>query len=70
MKGNYRKHTEKYISLLPEIIEAEPEKHGYEFGRWTTARLAIHLGKQTGIQLSSTQVRRILKSKKYVYLAR
>ena len=68
MKGNYRKATEEYINLLLEIIEVEPEKYGYEFGRWTTARLAIYLGEKTGIELSSTQVRRILKSKKYVYL--
>lgn len=68
MKGNYRKATEKYISLLLEAVEVEPEKYGYEFGRWTTARLAIYLGEKTGIELSSTQLRRILKSKKYVYL--
>jgi transposase len=68
MKGNYRKATEKYINLLLETIEVEPEKYGYEFGRWTTARLALYLGEKTGIELSGTQVRRILKSKKYVYL--
>ena len=68
MKGNYRKATEEYIDLLLETIEVEPEKYGYEFGRWTTARLAIYLKEKTGIELSSTQVRRILKSKKYVYL--
>jgi transposase len=68
MKGNYRKATEEYINLLLETIELQPEQCGYEFGRWTTARLAIYLGEKTGIELSSTQVRRILKSKKYVYL--
>ena len=68
MKGNYRKATEEYIDLLLETIEVEPEKYGYEFGRWTIARLAIYLKEKTGIELSSTQVRRILKSKKYVYL--
>jgi len=68
MKGNYRKATEEYINLLLEIIEIDPEKYGYEFGRWTTARLATHLKEKTGIELSGTQVRRILKSKKYVYL--
>ena len=68
MKGNYRKATEEYIDLLLEVIETEPEKYGYEFGRWTTARLATYLAEKTGIELSSTQVRRILHSKKYVYL--
>jgi transposase len=68
MKGNYRKATEEYIKLLLEVIEVEPEHYGYEFGRWTTARLARYLGEKTGIELSSTQVGRILKAKKYVYL--
>ena len=49
MKGNYRKAPEKYINLLLETVEVDPEKYGYEFGRWTTARLAIYLGEQTGI---------------------
>jgi transposase len=48
MKGNYRKATEEYIRLLLEVIEAAPEKYGYEFGRWTTTRLATHLEKKRG----------------------
>ncbi len=67
-QGNHRKATEAYIQLLLELIEQEPAKFGYEFGRWTGARLATHLAKQTGIQLSSVQVREILRRKKYVYL--
>jgi transposase len=42
-KGNYRKVTEEYIKFLLEVIEIAPEKYGYEFGRWTTARLATYL---------------------------
>jgi len=68
MKGNHQKATPNYINKLLEIIEKEPEEYGYEFGRWTTARLAKHLEKETEIGLSGTQVRRILKAKKYVYL--
>lgn len=66
-KGNKRKATDKYIELLMETIEKEPEEYQYEFGRWTAARLAKHLEKATGIKLSSEQVRRILKAKKYAY---
>ena len=68
MKGNYQKATPDYINKLLQIIDQEPEEYGYEFGRWTTARLAKHLKEVTGIGLSGTQVRRILKAKKYVYL--
>ena len=66
--GNYRKATEEYIQLLMKIIEIEPSELGYEFGRWTGARLSTYLAEQTGIELSSSQIRRILKEKKYVYL--
>jgi len=68
MKGNHRKATPAYIDLLLVVIEKEPEAYGYEFGRWTRARLATYLEEVTGIKLSSTQVMRILKSKKYGYL--
>lgn len=50
-----------------EAIGTEPEALGYEFGRWTTARLATYLEEQTGINLSG-ELRRILQQKKYAYL--
>lgn len=50
-----------------KVIEIEPSELGYEFGRWTGARLSTYLAEQTGIELSSSQIRRILKEKKYVY---
>ena len=68
MKGNHHKATDRYIELLLEIIEKEPQELGYEFGRWTAQRLSTYLEQETGITLSGSQVRRILKSKKYVYL--
>jgi len=67
-KGNFHKVTQEYVELLLMIIEKEPSELNYEFGRWTAARLAIHLEKETGIKLSGSQVRRILAKKKYVYL--
>jgi transposase len=63
MKGNHRKATDKYIEILLETIDKEPKEFGYEFGRWTAQRLATYLENITGIQLSSTQVRRILEQK-------
>jgi transposase len=67
-EGNFRKTTKEYEELLLEIIEKSPAEYGYEFGRWTAARLATYLEKTTGIKLSGSQVRRILERKKYVYL--
>lgn len=63
MKGNNQKATEEYIKKLLETIEKEPQELGYEFGRWSTARLAKYLEDETGIRLSGTQIFRILKKK-------
>lgn len=67
-QGNHRKATGAYIQLLLSVIEKEPQEFGYEFGRWSGERLATYLADQTGIQLSGTQVREILRQKKYAYL--
>ncbi|MEM6398604.1 MAG: IS630 family transposase [Cyanobacteria bacterium P01_D01_bin.116] len=67
-EGNFRKVTKKYEELLLEIVDKDPAEYGYEFGRWTSARLATYLETITGIKLSASQVRRILNRKKYVYL--
>jgi transposase len=67
-QGNYRKATKEYIELLLEVVEKAPSELGYEFGRWTTARLSTYLQEQTGIKLSSKQISRILQKKKYVYI--
>jgi transposase len=67
-EGNFRKATKEYEDLLLEIVDKEPAEYGYEFGRWTSCRLATYLEKITGIKLSGSQVRRILSIKKFVYL--
>ncbi|UXE64846.1 MAG: IS630 family transposase [Woronichinia naegeliana WA131] len=67
-KGNHRKVTEEYIEKLTEIIIKEPEEFGYEFGRWTVARLSTHMEKETGILLGNTQLRNMLKKKRFVYI--
>jgi transposase len=66
-EGNFHKVTKEYEKLLLEIVDKEPAEYGYEFGRWTAARLATYLEEFTGIKLSFSQVRRILERKKYVY---
>jgi transposase len=65
---HYRKATPEYIELLLKTVEQFPADLGYEFGRWTAERLATYLTERTGIDLSSSQVRRILKRKKYSYI--
>jgi transposase len=65
---HYRKATPEYIELLLKTVEQEPSDLGYGFGRWTAERLATYLTEKIGIELSSSQVRRILKRKKYSYI--
>ena len=67
-KGNNKKATDEYIKILLEVVDKNPKELGYEFGRWTGKRLSEHLEKETGIKLSKSQVVRILKRKKYVYI--
>lgn len=62
-EGNFRKATKAYEELLLVTIEEDPENYGYDFGRWTAARLALHLEKETGIKLSGSQISRILQKK-------
>ncbi|MBD2005943.1 MULTISPECIES: helix-turn-helix domain-containing protein, partial [Cyanophyceae] len=49
MRGNHKKATDKYIEILLETIDKEPEELGYDFGRWTAQRLATYLESITGI---------------------
>ncbi|MEG4878570.1 helix-turn-helix domain-containing protein [Microcoleus sp. CZ3-B2] len=51
-----------------DTIDKAPEEYGYEFGRWTAARLAIYLEKVTGIKLSGSQISRILHKKIRLHL--
>ena len=67
-QGNFRKVTPESEKILLETIEKDPGEYGYEFGRWTAARLATYLEKITGIKLSGSQITRILPKKKYVYI--
>lgn len=67
-RKSHRKATSEYIRLLLETVDKEPSGLGYEFGRWTGERLATYLAEKTGIELSGSQVRRILKQKKYSYI--
>jgi len=65
--GNYRKATGYvYRATGLKVVEIAPSELGYEFGRWTANdQLLIY---QTGIELSSKQISRILQKKKKVCL--
>ena len=69
-QGNFRKVTPEYEKLLLKTIDKTPEKYGYEFGRWTAARLATYLEQVTGIKLSGSQISRILHKKIRLHLGK
>jgi len=65
--GRKPKATETYCLKLEETLSKEPSDYGYRFAIWTSDRLRAHLEKETGIQLSETRFRALLKKKGYRY---
>ena len=65
--GRRAKATEAYCQKLEAMLEKEPSEYGYRFAIWTTDRLRAHLEKETGILLSESRFRALLKKKGYRY---
>jgi transposase len=49
------------------VIDKEPSELGYDFAIWTIERLRAHLEKKTGVSLSESRFRALLKRKGYRY---
>jgi transposase len=65
--GRPTKATDTYCQKLEEVIEKEPSEFGYRFAIWTADRLRAHLKKETGILLSESRFRALLKKRGYRY---
>jgi len=52
--------TPTFRAILAQAVQSNSQTLGYGFATWSTARLAAHLGRVTGITLSAAQVRRRL----------
>ena len=65
--GRPSKATEAYCQTLEEMLDKEPAAFGYRFAIWTTDRLRTHLENETGILLSESRFRALLKKKGYRY---
>lgn len=65
--GRPSKATAAYCRKLEELLEKEPSEYGYRFAIWTSDRLRAHLEKETGILLSESRFRALLKKKGYRY---
>jgi putative transposase len=65
--GRPRKATVAYVELLEQVTEQDPQELGYAFTIWTADRLRLHMQSETGILLSQTQFRLLLKENDFVY---
>ncbi|MEO0133011.1 MAG: IS630 family transposase [candidate division WOR-3 bacterium] len=65
--GRPAKATPEYARLLAEVLDKEPQEFGYGFTVWTVERLRQHLEKETGIGLSESRLRALMKREGYRY---
>lgn len=65
--GPPAKADDVYCQALERVLEQEPQELGYDFSVWTVERLRRHLEKETGIALSESRLRALMKSKGYRY---
>jgi len=60
--GRRSKATPEFIARMKQAVGTNPMDLGYGFVTWSTARLAAHLAKVTGIRFGVDQLRRLLKN--------
>ena len=64
--GRERRVTASWEAELLRVIELDPHEVGQDTANWTTERLAVYLGQQTGIQVTEETVRVYLHAHDYV----
>jgi transposase len=64
--GRERRITASWEAELLRVIERDPHEVGQDTANWTTERLAVYLGQQTGIQVTEETVRVHLHAHDYV----
>ncbi len=64
--GRERRITASWEAELLRVIEGDPREVGQDTANWTTERLAVYLGQQTGIRVTEETVRVYLHAHDYV----
>ena len=64
--GKPRRITKEQRALIIQFLNTHPEKLGLHFNNWSTNKLRDYVNKQ-GIKISSSQVRRIIKTDNIKY---
>ena len=62
-----RKADEAYCQALEEAIEHDPGDYGYPFAVWAVERLRDHLERETGVRLSVSHLRVVIRKQGFVY---
>jgi transposase len=63
--GRPPKADDEYSRTLEDVLAREPGELGFDFSIWTSDRLRAHMKKETGIDLSDSRFRALLKRKGY-----
>jgi transposase len=58
--GRTSRATPEFLQQMKQAVQTNPMTLGYGFSTWSSARLAQHLAKGTGIRFSADQLRRLL----------
>lgn len=66
-KGAPPKADEAYWQRVDEVVEQAPRELGYPFTVWTSERLIAHMAEETGIELSVSRFRTVMRERGYVY---
>lgn len=56
-----------YRATLRRLVERDPRTLGYAFARWTAPRLGAHMATVSGVQLSTSQLLRLLHGQEFVW---
>jgi len=62
-----RKADEAYCQALEAALDQDPGELGYPFSVWSVERLRDHLKRETGVELSVSRLRVIMRQKGFVY---
>lgn len=62
-----RKADDAYLQAMEATLAQEPSALGYDFAIWTVERLRDHLARVTGVHLSISRLRTLLRQQDYVY---
>lgn len=65
--GRPAKADDAYVQAIETAVEADPRTLGYAFSVWTLNKLRLHLAKTTGLLLSYSRFRELVRQHNYVY---